>query len=71
MECQQELYSAKNIQSLSKKSAFGQEITKFILYSLLDNRLIPKASEFTYYIVVSNELESNCRDFIERTKTSY
>lgn len=48
-----------------KKSAFGEEITKFILNSLLDNRLIPNPSEFTYYIVVSNGLDSDCRDFID------
>lgn len=48
-----------------KKSAFGEEITKYILYSLLDDRLIPNPSEFTYFIVVSNGLTADCREFID------
>jgi hypothetical protein len=59
------IIQCKKYKELLKKSTFGQEITKFILYSLLDNRLIPNPSEFTYYIVVSNGLESDCRDFID------
>lgn len=48
-----------------KKSAFGEEITKYILYSLLDSRLIPNPLEFTYFIVVSNGLTADCREFID------
>ncbi|MBI3233867.1 MAG: ATP-binding protein, partial [Bacteroidetes bacterium] len=47
------------------KEEFGKEITKFVLYSLLDNRLMGNPNNFTYYIAVSSGFVKNCSDFID------
>ena len=47
------------------KEAFGVEITKFVLYYLLDNRLIADLNNFTYYIAVSKGFVSTCLNFIK------
>ncbi|KFF16522.1 AAA family ATPase [Flavobacterium hydatis] len=47
------------------KQQFGEEITKFVLYSLLDSRLIPDKKKFTYYIAVSTGFVMECSDFID------
>lgn len=44
---------------------FGEEITKFALYSLLDTTLIDNPDNFTYYIAVSTGFVSECSDFID------
>ncbi|WP_254411427.1 hypothetical protein [Dyadobacter diqingensis] len=47
------------------KENFGLEITKFVLYSLLDERLIYDKENFIYYIMVSTDFTADCRDFID------
>jgi hypothetical protein len=47
------------------KEDFGLEIVKFVLYSLLDPRLIHDKSNFTYYIAVSKDFTAECRSFID------
>jgi hypothetical protein len=44
---------------------FGEEITKFALYSLLESNLIDNPDNFTYYIAVSTGFVSDCSDFID------
>ncbi|URC14809.1 ATP-binding protein [Flavobacterium sp. B183] len=46
-------------------AAFGEEITKFVLYSLLEPTLIDDPDNFTYYIAVSSGFVSACSDFID------
>lgn len=46
------------------KSELGQEITKFVLYSLIDDRLIYDSSEFTYYIATAKGLAADCIEFV-------
>ncbi len=47
------------------KADFGQEITKFAMYYLLDHTLIADLNDFTYYIAVSKGFVSNCTTFIK------
>lgn len=47
------------------KQLFGEEITKFVLYSLLDNRMIPDPKNFSYFIAVSKGFVLECSDFID------
>jgi len=47
------------------KALFGEEITKFIMYSLLDNSLIADRNDFSYYIAVSKGFVLECSDFID------
>lgn len=47
------------------KDGFGKEITKLILYSLLDDRIIPDPNDFTYYIAVAKNFTADCRAFID------
>jgi len=47
------------------KEDFGLEIVKFVLYSLLDNRLIYDRSDFTYHIALSTGLTAECSQFID------
>lgn len=54
----------KYLNNLSKEE-FGREITKFVLYSLLEKKLIHKPADFTYYIAVSKGLTGECSDFID------
>lgn len=46
-------------------ASFGEEITKFVLYSLLEPSLIADPDNFVYYIAVSTGFVSECSDFIE------
>ncbi|BFM45259.1 hypothetical protein CFS9_39000 [Flavobacterium sp. CFS9] len=46
-------------------ASFGEEITKFVLYSLLEPKLIADPDNFTYYIAVSTGFVSDCSDFID------
>ncbi|WP_269235626.1 AAA family ATPase [Flavobacterium flavigenum] len=46
-------------------TSFGEEITKFVLYSLLEPSLIADPDNFIYYIAVSTGFVSECSDFIE------
>lgn len=47
------------------KGEFGKEITKLILYSLLDDRIIPDRNDFTYFIAVAKDFTADCRSFID------
>ncbi|PZO33526.1 MAG: hypothetical protein DCE86_04400 [Flavobacteriaceae bacterium] len=47
------------------KDEFGKEITKLILYSLLDDRIIPDPNDFTYYIAVAKDFTADCRALID------
>lgn len=47
------------------KEDFGFEITRFVLYSLVDKRLIHDSSDFVYYIAVSKGFTADCSDFID------
>jgi len=46
------------------KNDLGIEITRFILFSLLDKTLIHDPSIFTYYIAVSRGFTADCTEFI-------
>lgn len=47
------------------KDEFGKEITKLVLYSLLDERIIPDIDNFTYYIAVAKDFTADCRALID------
>lgn len=47
------------------KGFFGEEITKFAMYSLLESKLIEDPDDFTYYIAVSQGFVLDCSDFID------
>ncbi len=47
------------------KEEFGLEITKFVLYYLLENILIADLNNFTYFIAVSKGFVSTCDNFIK------
>lgn len=47
------------------KDEFGKEITKLVLYSLLDDRIIHDLNDFTYYIAVAKDFTADCRAFID------
>lgn len=55
----------KHYKNNLSKGAFGEEITKFVLYSLLDKRLINDPTDFKYFIAVSNGFARECSDFID------
>ncbi|MCI0922526.1 AAA family ATPase [Sphingobacterium rhinopitheci] len=47
------------------KNELGLEITKFILYSIIDERLVDDYSSFSYYICTANGLANECNDFVK------
>lgn len=47
------------------KEEFGKEITKFILYSILEKKILHDPKNFTYYIAVSKGFVLECSDFID------
>lgn len=51
------------------KEEFGEEITKFVLYSLLDNRIIHDRNDFTYYIAVAKDFTADCRNLLDDFNT--
>lgn len=59
------LIQCKKYRKNLSKQVFGEEITKFVLYSLLAPGLISDREDFTYYIVVSTGLVLECSDFID------
>lgn len=59
------LIQCKKYERNYSKDDFGLEIVRFILYSLIDDRLITDKNDFTYYIVVSNGFTSDCGKFID------
>lgn len=59
------IIQCKKYQNNLSKQQFGEEITKFILYSLLDPKLLSDRNDFTYYIAVSTGFVLECSDFID------
>ncbi len=59
------LVQCKKYKAHLGKSIFGEEITKFVMYSLLDGNLIADRDDFTYYIAVSEGFVLECSDFID------
>lgn len=51
------------------RSELGQEVTKFILYSMLDGRLVHDYATFTYYICTANGLTADCNEFVNDFNT--
>lgn len=47
------------------KAEFGREITKLVLYSLLDDRIIHDSNDFVYYIAVAKDFVADCRVLID------
>ncbi|WP_222166169.1 NACHT domain-containing protein [Edaphocola aurantiacus] len=47
------------------KQTFGEEITKFALYSIIDPSLIHDSKDFKYFIAVSTGFVLACSDFID------
>ncbi len=58
------LIQCKKYDQNYSKDEFGKEITKFVLYSILESSLIQDVNNFTYYIAVSYGFASSCIDFI-------
>jgi hypothetical protein len=58
------LVQCKNYSKNYNKQDFGLEITKFVLYSLLERKLIYDKKDFTYYIAVSTGFTAECSEFI-------
>lgn len=59
------LIQCKKYRSNIGKAIFGEEITKFAMYSLLEGKLIEDRDDFTYYIAVSQGFVLECSDFID------
>jgi hypothetical protein len=47
------------------KDDFGEEITRFAMYALVEKTLIHDADDFTYYIAVINGFVLSCNDLID------
>lgn len=58
------LIQCKKYKNPYGKDEFGSEITKFVLYALLNKELIYDADDFTYYIVASTGFANGCPEFI-------
>lgn len=59
----------KKYESNLSKEDLGREITKFVLYSLLEKKLIFDPSTFRYFIAVSKGLVKECSDLISAFNT--
>lgn len=59
------LIQCKKYASRFNKNQFAEEITKYVLYSLVDKSLLPDADNFCYYIAVSTGFALACSDFID------
>lgn len=59
------LIQCKKYKNNLSKQVFGEEITKFVMYSLLDKNLIPDRNDFVYHIAVSEGFVLECSDFID------
>ncbi|MGY3054160.1 hypothetical protein ACVWYG_002363 [Pedobacter sp. UYEF25] len=55
----------KKYQKSISKTDFGEEIIKYVLYSLLEPQLIPEAKDFTYYIAATGGFVRDCSDLID------
>lgn len=59
------LVQCKKYASPITKQQFAEEITKYVLYSLIDEKLLPDPENFCYYIAVSSGLSLECSNFID------
>ncbi|MBW3524687.1 NACHT domain-containing NTPase [Chryseobacterium sp. NKUCC03_KSP] len=59
------IIQCKKYEKNLSKEDFGKEITKFVLYSLLENKILNQPATFTYYIAVSKGFVRDCSDFID------
>ncbi|MEJ5960757.1 ATP-binding protein [Pedobacter immunditicola] len=63
------LIQCKKYKNNLSKKVLGEEITKFVLYSLLVPSLIADRNDFSYYIAVSTGFVLECSDFIDDFNT--
>ena len=63
------LIQCKKYNDNLSKTAFGEEITKFVLYSLIEPELIYNPKDFTYFIAVSTGFVITCSNFIDDFST--
>ncbi|QIL42373.1 hypothetical protein G7074_25800 [Pedobacter sp. HDW13] len=59
------MIQCKKYQKSISKTDFGEEIVKYVLYSLLEPQLIPDARDFTYYIAATGGFVRDCSDLID------
>lgn len=62
------LIQCKKYKNNLSKQVFGEEITKFVMYSLLVPGMIEVQEDFIYYIAVSTGFVLECSDFIDDFK---
>lgn len=63
------LIQCKKYKNNLSKQVLGEEITKFVMYSLLVPGLIADRNDFSYYIAVSTGFVLECSDFIDDFNT--
>lgn len=59
------LIQCKQYEKSLSKDLFGIEITKFVLYSILEPTLIHNRNQFEYYIAISHGFTNDCSNFID------
>lgn len=59
------LIQCKKYEKNYGKNDLGIEITRFVLFSLLEKTLLHNQSDFTYYISVSKGFTADCIEFID------
>src|SRR5690606_23083392 len=59
------LIQCKKYEKNYSKNDLGIEITRFVLFSLLEKTLLHDQSDFTYYISVSKGFTADCIEFID------
>ncbi|SHH92423.1 ATPase family associated with various cellular activities (AAA) [Flavobacterium sp. CF108] len=59
------LIQCKKYASPLNKQQFAEEITKYVLYSIIDEELLPDTDDFHYYIAVSSGFSLECSNFID------
>lgn len=62
------LIQCKKFKGNLSKQVFGEEITRFVLYSMINPELIYDRNDFTYYIAVSTGFVYECSNFIDDFK---
>lgn len=59
------LIQCKKYDKNYSKNDLGVEITRFVLFSILEKTLVHDRSDFTYYISVSKGFTADCSEFID------
>ena len=59
------LIQCKKYEKNYSKNDLGIEITRFVLFSLLEKTLLHDQSDFTYYISVSKGFTADCIEFVD------